>query len=91
MKRPLIFLGLLWAMPPGPALMNHLLNAFEASSQYERHRTALIADNELTESDLERLSLEQLLEIRLQAQLVTIWREVPEKAIECWTHAPGIT
>ena len=40
---------------------------------------------------MERLSLNERWEIRLQAQLVTIWREVPEKAIECWTHAPGIT
>ena len=92
MKRQLIVLGLFWSQAiwasPGES---DLLDAFEASSQYEQHRTALIANNQLTNNDLSRLSTHDNWEIRLQAQIVSIWRVNPERASQCWTDAPGIT
>lgn len=92
MKRQLLFLGLLWGhttwASPGEA---SLLDEFESSSQYEQHRTTLIDDHQLNGTELARLSGHESWEIRLQAQVLTIWRDNPERAMQCWTLAPGMT
>jgi hypothetical protein len=68
-----------------------LLATFEAPQDYPSARDRVVADLSLDKAELDRALADSRWEVRLQAELVQIWRADPERAALCWESDPGLT
>ena len=92
MKSNLIIFGLLWgSIAWAETTQETLIEAFQTADHYPSSRAELIADADLSDGDLQLMERELSWEVRLQAQVVQIWRRDPDRAKLCWSSKPGIT